>query len=53
MPPKIKQVYKDKEKVAKQPSMVLYVPPLREENKPTVNKPTPTQSQLENQKKRN
>lgn len=42
--PKIKQVYKPKEKVIDQPSMVPFVPPLWEEKKPMVDKPAPTPS---------
>jgi hypothetical protein len=49
VPPKIKKVYKAKEKVIEQNFMVPSIPPLREEKKPMVDKPTTTQSQLENQ----
>jgi hypothetical protein len=48
LPPKIKQVYKAKEKVVEQPSIVPFAPPLREEKNHMVYKPASTQSQLEN-----
>lgn len=42
VPPRINQIYKVKEKVVEQPPMVPSIPPLREENKPMVDQPTPT-----------
>lgn len=39
--------------MVEQPPMVPSVPPLREEKKPMVDKTAPTQTQLENCRKRN
>lgn len=51
VPLKIKQVYKAKEKVVEQPTMVPFVPPLREEKKLMVDKLAPTQTQIDNRLK--
>jgi hypothetical protein len=53
VPPKIKQVYKAKEKVVEHAPIVQFIPLLREKKKPMVDKPAPTQKQLENHTKRN
>jgi hypothetical protein len=52
-PPRVKQFYKEEEKVVDQPPMTSLFLPSQEENKHIVEKPTPTQTQLENQDKRN
>jgi hypothetical protein len=53
VPPKIKQVYKPKEKVVNQPLMVPFIPPLWEEKKPIFDKPISKPSQIENHARRN
>jgi hypothetical protein len=51
-PPRVKRVYKAKEKVVEQPFEVPSIPTSKEEKKHVVDKTACTQTQLDNQSKR-